>query len=210
MTRTKNSHKYTKEEIEFVRENASKYYVPQLVEMFNKKFKTNISLTKMKSLKNRNNIKSGLVRNPNADPDPTKWNTKHNQVRRTGKTREQWLEEVKHKTGYEYIGKDGRRYIKIKEEVGSNTNYMTKARYNYIKKYGEIPEGYVLLHIDGDRLNDNLKNLVLVHKCQIYMANRSKSLTKNKDINETIVLATRLKQKALHKRKEWLEIINKM
>lgn len=201
MTRTR--HIYTDKELKFLSDNIKKYYSPELVKLFNKKFKGNLTCKKLKNLKYKYRILSGLVRNPKADPDPAKWNTKHNQCRRTGRTRQQWLNEVKHPVGYEYIGKDGRKYIKIKEEVGSTTNYMTKARYNYTQKYGLIPEDCVLIHLDGNRLNDNVSNLVLINNYKLYTLNRRGLLFNNKDLNKTSILSIELYFKSLEKKKKY-------
>lgn len=39
---------------------------------------------------------------------------------------------------------------------------MSRYRKRYIKHHGEIPEGWVIHHIDGDRRNGDIENLIAV------------------------------------------------
>lgn len=47
-------------------------------------------------------------------------------------------------------------YKKIKLKNGKT---IDEHRLIWIKEYGEIPKGYVIHHIDGDKTNNNLSNL---------------------------------------------------
>jgi hypothetical protein len=46
------------------------------------------------------------------------------------------------------------------------------ARANYIKKYGEIPKGFVIYHIDGDKDNDDISNLEAISRAELIKRNR--------------------------------------
>lgn len=191
MTRIKQARNYTREEIDFITQNVSKYYVPQLVKMFNDKFNANMTIYKMKNFKNRYNLKSNLPKNPLTG----------NKKRRYNLTRSEWLNKVKHKIGYEYISKDGYKYIKIKDTVNATDNYLTKAKFNYIKKFGKIPKGYSLIHLDGNKQNDKIENLALVNYKTLSFLNRKKLLFKNKQLNETSLLLADLTQKSKERAK---------
>lgn len=39
---------------------------------------------------------------------------------------------------------------------------MSRYRKRYIKHHGEVPEGWVIHHIDGDRRNGDIENLIAV------------------------------------------------
>jgi hypothetical protein len=51
-----------------------------------------------------------------------------------------------------------RRWIKIAEP----SKWILYAKYIYIQHNGNIPNGGIIHHIDGDTLNDNINNLKLV------------------------------------------------
>ena len=182
---------YNDEEIDFIKKNISNYYVPELVKIFNKKFNKNIDCKKMKNLKYRYNLKSNLPKNPLTG----------NKKKRYNLTRSEGLDKVKHQVGYEYTSKDGYKYIKIKDTINANDNYITKAKFNYIKKFGEIPKDYCLIHLDGNKQNDRIKNLALINYKTLFFLNRKKLLFKNKQLNKTSLLIADLTQKRIERAK---------
>lgn len=65
-----------------------------------------------------------------------------------------------HGTVKVFTWKDGKRKdLRIKVDHGKWVPY---GRWLWEKTYGEIPNGYRLLHLDGDPLNCELDNMVLV------------------------------------------------
>lgn len=188
MSRIKNARNYTKEEIEFIIQNVDKYYVPKLVEMFNKKFNGNMTIYKMKNFKYRYNLHSNLPMNPLTGKG--KGSTK-----RCKHTRKEWLDKVTNDIGYELKRKDGTIYIKVNNKVGATDNYMTKAQYIYTKEYGEIPKGYVLLHKDNNKENNCIDNLMLVKKSDFTYLKASGFISKDNNIIETALMLKELKNK---------------
>lgn len=86
--------------------------------------------------------------------------------------------------GSERVGKDG--YILIKVQDGKlNRNWMPKHRYLYEQEYGKIPEGYKLIFADGNKLNFDLDNLVLVSYSEELIMNRRGLISDNADITKT-------------------------
>lgn len=49
---------------------------------------------------------------------------------------------------------------------------MSRSRYNWIQVYGEIPKGYVIRHIDGDKYNDDVSNLEAISRAENIIRNR--------------------------------------
>lgn len=191
MTRIKNARNYTKEEIDFIVQNVNKYYVPKLVEMFNKKFNANMTIYKMKNFKHRYNLRSNLPKNPLTGKEPTK---------RYNQTRKEWLDKVTNDIGYEMKRKDGTIYIKVNNKVGATDNYMTKAQYIYTKKYGEIPKGYVLMHKDNNKENNCIDNLLLVKRSDFTYLKASGLISKDNKIIETAFLLKKLNDKMQEKK----------
>lgn len=54
------------------------------------------------------------------------------------------------------------KLIKVADEVNGKKNWAIYARWLWEKNFGPIPEGMEICHLDGDRSNDSLDNLVLM------------------------------------------------
>ena len=91
--------------------------------------------------------------------------------------------------GASYIRCDGYKHIKVGEH-----NWKTEQVLVWEKANGEVPKGYKLLHLDGNSLNNDLDNLMLISDGESVTIN-GYGLTKDSDINKAIVLTTRLKSK---------------
>lgn len=64
------------------------------------------------------------------------------------------------------------------------------------QNYGEIPKGYVLIHKDNDKNNNDLDNLALITKTEYgTMCLNSIGVSKDKKITETNILIARLMNK---------------
>jgi predicted Zn-ribbon and HTH transcriptional regulator len=55
-----------------------------------------------------------------------------------------------------------RRYIKVRDDGPLHRRYQIYARYVYEQEYGPIPAGLIVLHKDGDTMNDDPGNLLAV------------------------------------------------
>lgn len=49
---------------------------------------------------------------------------------------------------------------------------MRRARWVWIQVYGELPEGHVLYHKDGDPFNDDIENLEAITRAELIQINR--------------------------------------
>lgn len=81
---------------------------------------------------------------------------------------------------------------------GALSVYLTHGKsqrlsvYNYIQKYGEIPDGYQLIHIDGDVTNADPDSLWLIPITWISILNSVGGLTDNVELNKTKLKYCRL------------------
>lgn len=50
---------------------------------------------------------------------------------------------------------------------------MKLARYVYQQVYGDLPSGYVIYHIDGDKYNDDPSNLVAITRAELVKLNNN-------------------------------------
>jgi len=53
-----------------------------------------------------------------------------------------------------------------------HAKWIAVSRYNWMQVHGEIPQGYVIFHIDGNHLNDHIDNLCLITRGQMATINR--------------------------------------
>lgn len=90
--------------------------------------------------------------------------------------------------GTETIRSDGYKWIKVKDGWKCEHNIVWE------KAYGKIPKGYRVLHLDRNRLNNNIDNLILMSDSENVTIN-GLGLTYDPDINKAILLTTRIKQK---------------
>jgi len=71
--------------------------------------------------------------------------------------------------------KDGYMLVKIAEQnpyTGHKTRYKAKHIVVWEKANGKIPEGHVLMFLDGDKLNCSLSNLICISRQEQLLLNR--------------------------------------
>ena len=83
--------------------------------------------------------------------------------------------------GSERVTVDG--YIEIKVE--DPNKWKLKHRVIYEKYHGEIPAGHTVIFADGDKMNVDIDNLLLVSRKQLLMLNRNNLISNDKDLTKT-------------------------
>lgn len=132
--------RYSKEEIDFLKENYVLYERQQLLALFNSKFPP-ITLTQLIGCIKNHSLKSG----------------------RTGQLgKGHSLNQVP--IGTEKIWNEGtkNKYVGIK--IGEPSVWMHKHIYVYEKAYGKIPDSQIVIFLDGNTLNCELDNLMAIDK----------------------------------------------
>lgn len=82
--------------------------------------------------------------------------------------------------------------IRVKTGEGK---WERKSRVVWREAYGEIPEGYVIMHLDGNCLNSNLDNLIMVKSSIALKLNASKMLYKDRELTEAAIAYWELRSK---------------
>ena len=102
-----------------------------------------------------------------------------------------YREKIKKPLYNETIGADGRIYVRV-----ANRKYQIKTRYVWEQHYGrKIPNGYEVIHLDGNKDNYDINNLAIVKKgIRIFALKKDIDLS-NKDIINTTRLVFNLEQK---------------
>jgi hypothetical protein len=80
-------------------------------------------------------------------------------------------------------------------------------RYKFIEKYGSIPKGYDIHHIDGDAFNNDIDNLEAIER-GLHRSSHQKSRMANKEYRENAIQTLRdsdLKAREWHKSEDGLK-----
>lgn len=92
--------------------------------------------------------------------------------------------------------KDGFILIKVAEKdphAGFNTRYKHKKRHVWEKNFGPIPEDKIVAFIDGDKLNCDPENLMLISRAELLTLNRYGYREMPKELKPTILAVSKLK-----------------
>ena len=109
--------------------------------------------------------------------------------------------------GFFRLPKDKKGYQFFKDKNG---NHIRVHKRVCEKKYGQIPKGFIVHHIDGDKSNNKPDNLILLHPKDHYRVHVKKDLriTQEKEYIELLstfplnVLEMALKEKEQELKKE--------
>ena len=182
-------HRYSEEQKEFIITNNYGKYSKELAEMFNQYFNTNITAKEIAYFRRNHKLKSGLT------GQFKKGNVAHNKgkkqieymsqesIERTKETRFKKGNKPKNyrPIGSERITKDG--YIEVK--VSDPNKWETKNKIIYKRYFGDIPEGHKVIYADGNKLNNDINNLILVSDNEELIMNRHKLRTENIELTKT-------------------------
>lgn len=193
MTRPKGikQHKYTPEQISFIRENIKKMTWGELTAKFNETFGTNLSRKALAATGKRYGIRSG--RTGQFLKGNTPWNKGLKGWQAPGTEKTQFKKgnlPANHvSVGSETIDKDG--YVKVK--IGEPNKWEFKHRLIWEKSHGrQIPPNYVVIFGDGNKRNFNPDNLLLVSRKQLARMNQNRLIKNDAKLTETGILIAEL------------------
>lgn len=182
-------HRYSEEQKEFIITNNYGKYSKELAEMFNQYFNTNITAKEIAYFRRNNKLNSGLTGQfkkgnvpHNKDKKQVEYMSKE-AIERTKETRFKKGNKPKNyrPVGSERITKDG--YIEVK--VSDPNKWETKNKIIYKQYFGDIPEGHKIIYADGNKLNNDINNLILVSDNEELIMNRHKLRTENIELTKT-------------------------
>ena len=182
-------HRYSEEQKEFIITNNYGKYSKELAEMFNQYFNTNITAKEIAYFRRNNKLNSGLTGQfkkgnvpHNKDKKQVEYMSKE-AIERTKKTRFKKGNKPKNyrPVGSERITKDG--YIEVK--VADPNKWETKNKIIYKQYFGDIPEGHKIIYADGNKLNNDINNLILVSDNEELIMNRHRLRTEDIELTKT-------------------------
>ena len=180
--------KYTKEQKQFLIDNNYMKSAEELAKMFKKRFNIDITAQKIKSFRGNHKLNSGLTGRYQKGNTPKnkgkKWDeylSKEKQERCMTTTYKKGNKPLNYREiGSERINVDG--YVEIK--VGEPNKWDLKHRVVYEEHYGEIPEGYTVIFLDGNKQNLDISNLKLISRKELLVMNRKRLFTSDRDITD--------------------------
>lgn len=169
---------YTSEQIEFLRNNYAGRRTIELAVMFNDRFGTNKTTQQIKTAVHNRGIISGRTGRFENGHKP--WNTGTKGLGLTGANITSFkkgnVPANRRPLGSERIdSKDSYILIKIAEQdprTGFSTRYKHKHVYIWEQANGPVPEGMVVVFRDGDKLNIEPENLMLISRAELLKLNQ--------------------------------------
>lgn len=98
--------------------------------------------------------------------------------------------------GTEIIGKDGYVYIRVEcrgiTKSGRSITFIPKHHFIWEQKYGEIPKGYKLIFLDGNKENFDINNFMLVSDAENLGMTRFDLRSTNPEITKAGALVAKI------------------
>lgn len=153
-------HRYTEEQIQFIREIAEGKHVEEIQKVFNDKYKVDVTFKSIKGVMYRNGIKNKMQGvSTRFKKGQTSWCKGMKGLNLGGN--KGWFKEGNTPPSHKPVGsetlKDGWVMIKVAEP----NVWRKKHHHIWEQEHGEIPDGMVLRFKDGNKLNVTLDNLFM-------------------------------------------------
>lgn len=190
-------HKYTPEEIAFLEKNVKGRTHPEVTCLFNAHFGLELRKTKIRAALHNRHLTSGI------DCKFKPGDISHSPPKGTHYSRRTEFKPGSIPANYRPVGServdvDGYVWVKTQDPK----TWRMKHVMVWEAKNGPVPKGYVVIFADGNRLNIDIDNLLLVSRGQLAVLNHSGLLQKNKALNESALLTVDLMMKIAQLRKK--------
>ena len=177
----KPQHKWRDEEIKYLSQITPGNHYVDIVRMMNEKFEYTFSYIQVTAAIKRYGLKTGF--NGHFKKNSMPWNKGlrgYIGPNRTSFKKGQVPINYR-QVGSERINVDG--YIEIKVE--DPRTWKLKHRVVYEQHFGKIPDGHTVIFADGNKMNVDIDNLLLVSRKQLLMLNRNNLISNDKELTKT-------------------------
>jgi hypothetical protein len=225
-------HKYTPEEIQFLKDNIAGRSYAGLTDLFNKKFDLSQTVGKIHGFLINYNLKSGKMKYYTPEEkrflednisgrtyaDLTDMFNKHfelcgrkkaamkniksylskHKIKNNGNHE---LSVIKHKRrpiGTEFIRHDGYRVVKTADPDVWKIKHIAI----WEAANGPVPRDHLIMFADGNKLNFNLDNLLLVYRKELFTMNKNHLIFPDAEKTKNGLLIAKLKNMIADKKKE--------
>lgn len=191
---------FTPEQAQFLREGFSGKTVAELTAMFNAKFEDNKTAGQIRTFVRNHGITSGLTGRFEKGNIP--WNRHKKGYMGANKTSfiKGSIPPNRKPIGTERIdSKYGFILIKITERnpyTGAPTRYKHKHVYVWETLHGPLPKGHVVSFKDGDKLNCDPENLMLLTRAELLILNQHDYKNQPAEMKPTILALVKVEAKA--------------
>lgn len=163
-------HKFTREQLDYLREIAPGRSTAEHTRMMNEKFGLQLTAGQIKSCKGNYGITSGL--DGRFAKGHESWNAGKKGLVTPG-SEKGWFRKGNRPRNYmpvgsERVNTDG--YLDVK--IADPNKWRAKHRLIWEAAHGKVPKGYALIFADQDRMNVTLENLILVSRAQLVTMNK--------------------------------------
>lgn len=186
-------HRYSQEERDFLRKFIPGHTCKEIVAEYNARFDDQITESRVKGYMSHHKINNGLTGRFKKGHIPANKGT-HPPTRGRMAETQYKKGNLPHNTkpiGHERTTKDGYIEVKVKMRPSSpntNDNFKLKHRLVWEKEYGPIPEGHIVIFLDGDKGNFELSNLALISHAEHAQMTKQGLRSKVPEITKTGVL----------------------
>ncbi|MCK4739054.1 MAG: HNH endonuclease [Deltaproteobacteria bacterium] len=199
MNKRKYQGKYTSEHLAFMRDKYPSMSCRELAKAFNERFGTTKSEMQIKSCTKRYRITSGRTGRFEKGHEP--WSLGKKGFMGANKTsfKAGGIPHNKRRLWSERITRDGYIEISIPEcnpYTGAPTRFKLKHKWLWEMEHGAVPKGSVLIFKDGNKLNCNNDNLLLVKRTELLSLNLHKYSKAPSELKPTILALAKLESKA--------------
>ena len=197
--------KFTDEQLQFIRDNVVNTE-KGLTELVNKTFGTNYSVSSISNMKTKLGIHSGLVggrfqKGQISHNKGKKWDDFMSPEAQANSRKTTFKKgNIPHNhrpVGSERVNVDGFAEVKVAEP----NKWKLKHRLLWEEVNGEIPEGYKIIFLDGNRSNIQLSNLEMVKDAEEFIMNQQGLFSHDADMTKSGVLISKVRHKAFELKK---------
>lgn len=195
---------YTIEQVQFLKTNYQGRSLLEMWELFNTTFKTDFTLGQIKSALDNRGITSGLTGQFKKGSVPANKGTKGLTGRNKTSFKKGHVPKNLKDIGSERIcSKDGYVLIKvdmINPHTGYRGHWLHKHVVDWEQVNGPVPKGMVLAFRDGDKLNIENHNLMLISRSLLCRLNKLRYKEAPAELKPSILLLARLVVKTAERR----------
>ncbi|EPH66144.1 hypothetical protein D931_01383 [Enterococcus faecium 13.SD.W.09] len=194
---------FSTEQEAFIRKNAKGKTNKELTELINRTFDLQLTIAQIKGWKANHKVSSGLTGYFEKGHVPINKGTKGMFNVGGNKTSFKKGEPARnHKpVGTERIDRDGYVIVKVQDDGPWHKRWRPKHKLEWEKVHGEIPKGYVLIFLDGNKQNITMDNLKLVTQGQNLQLNRKQWRSENPEATLAGVSLAQLQEKVIKRKK---------
>lgn len=184
-------HRYTLEQVEFIRNNVVGQSYAKLTEIFNAKFGLNLTASQIGGFIGNRKLNTGLTGRFEKGHVPVNKGIKGEHLSPSTEFKKGNRPANYRSVGSERINADG--YCEVK--IADPRKWKMKHVVVWEQLHGLVPKGHAVIFGDGDQSNMNPDNLVLVSRRQLAVLNRRGLIQNDVELTKSGILVADLLMK---------------